>query len=357
MPNDGRVFADAAGENNGVRPAHFRKVGTDVMTNAMAKDIDRQFRSPVLMFPLFVEEISHVVCEARQSKESRLFVQKGIDFLDRHSFLVHEKLVDGRINITRTGTHHKPRKRGHSHRGIDRVAAFHRANGAAVSKMQSDDVDVVPFFLRQLPVAVCHIPMGGAVKSVSANLVPPIELIRDCIQIRYFRHGCVKRRIKNNDLRNAGSEQLTSRLNAFQIGRVVKRRKVDTIFNPLDHIVVNNDGPCKLLAPVNHPVPDGMYVAERANGCNIRFCGNNPSQQVVESSAVIAQRGRLLCLGSTACLHGDQRLASDSFDNAFRQLLVFFFLDEIKIGFDDLEFEGRGAAIKDEDVHEEYRET
>ena len=161
----------------------------------------------------------------------------------------------------------------------------------------------------------------------------------------------MKRRVKDHDLRDAGSKELACCLDSLQISRVVKRREVDAVFYSFDDFVVDDDRPREFLAAMHHPMTDGMNISQRTDTRNVPFGGDNPAKQVVKRSAVITQGSRLFYLGSPVCLHGDQRLPSDSLNNAFCKLFVFFFFDKVKIGFDDLELKGRRAAIEYEDVH------
>jgi hypothetical protein len=103
----------------------------------------------------------------------------------------------------------------------------------------------------------------------------------------------MERRIKNNDLGDAGSEQFTGCLDSFQIRRVVKRCEVNAIFNSFDHFFIDHHGSGKFLAPVYDPMAHGMNITKRANRNDIRIRRDNPSKQIVECGAVITQGSRL----------------------------------------------------------------
>jgi hypothetical protein len=44
-------------------------------------------------------------------------------------------------------------------------------------------------------------------------------------------------------------------------------------------------------------------------------------------------------------------LTADALNEALGLLLIRILFDDIEVGFNDLEFEGRASAIKDEDIH------
>ena len=53
-----------------------------------------------------------------------------------------------------------------------------------------------------------------------------------------------------------------------------------------------------------------------------------------------------------AHLEGDDGLAADPLDQALGELPVGVLLDQVGVGFDDLELEGGTAAVEDEYVHD-----
>ena len=59
-------------------------------------------------------------------------------------------------------------------------------------------------------------------KSITANFVPAIILIRNRVQIGSFGQGLMKRRIEDRDLRKARTEEIPGGLNAFYVSRVVR---------------------------------------------------------------------------------------------------------------------------------------
>jgi hypothetical protein len=56
------------------------------------------------------------------------------------------------------------------------------------------------------------------------------------------------------------AEELTSCQNAFYIIRIVKGREIDTVLNPLQHLVVNQSGFLEQFSAVYYAVSHGMYI-------------------------------------------------------------------------------------------------
>src|SRR5207249_1277433 len=97
LPDGARVLADAAREDHGVRTAHLRVERADVLADTAAEDVDREARAPILVLGLLFEQLAHVSRQARDPEKSRLLVQKSLDLVERHPFLVREEGEDGRI--------------------------------------------------------------------------------------------------------------------------------------------------------------------------------------------------------------------------------------------------------------------
>ena len=84
----------------------------------------------------------------------------------------------------------------------------------------------------------------------------------------------------------------------------------------------------------------------------LRLGRGDPGDDVGQRRLVVAQRHRALDGRVVADLEGDDRLAADPFDQPLGQLPVAVLLDQVGVGFDDLELEGRTAAVEDEYVHD-----
>ena len=70
------------------------------------------------------------------------------------------------------------------------------------------------------------------------------------------------RGVKNRNLGKVLSEDFCTRPDAFNICRVMKRRKFDAVFDPADHFSVDKDRGLEFFATVNYAMANGVYIAE-----------------------------------------------------------------------------------------------
>ena len=98
--------------------------------------------------------------------------------------------------------------------------------------MQGDDVGL---FARESPqgaIAQSDVAMRSSVKSVSADAVPAIEMIRNGIQVGLLRKRMMKCGIENGYLGDVFAEKFSSRQNALDVIGIVQWRQINTILDP-----------------------------------------------------------------------------------------------------------------------------
>ena len=141
-------------------------------------------------------------------------------------------------------------------------------------------------------------------------------------------------------------------VDALQVGRVVERSEVDAFLDTGDDRLVDAGASLEPLGAVDHAVADRVDVGQAGDAFDPRVGRGHPLDGVGQRRLVVAQRGRAFDRRVIAHLEGDDRLAADPFDQALGELPVAILLDQVGIGFDDLELEGRTAAVEDEYVHD-----
>jgi len=223
LPYRRRIFTDAAGKNERIGSTQHCQIGADILFDAMAENIDRQLGAAILMLALFVQQIAHIVGQTGNAEQTGLLVEQRIDFAERHPLFVRKIFQHRRIDIPAAGSHHQAFQRRHAHGSIQRVAVLDGAGRAAVAKVQRDDVGFLARFAGELTVAIRHVTMRSAIKTVAPDFVPAIKLVRNGVKIRSFRH----RRCKHGGggrhlLRPAGSNRTDAQID----GGVCARRGV-----------------------------------------------------------------------------------------------------------------------------------
>src|SRR6185369_17562954 len=156
--------------------------------------------------------------------------------------------------------------------------------------MQRDDVCLFAGDVSNLAIAIRDVAMRRTVESITPNLVSPIELIGDRIQISSLGQRLMKRGIENRDLGQSRSEELARGLNAFYVRGVVQRRKVDAILDAAQDFVVYQNRVSESLTAVNHAMSDGMNVGDAVYAVDAGGFGRRPSNDEVNGRSHVTKR-------------------------------------------------------------------
>src|SRR5215471_1491349 len=126
--------------------------------------------------------------------------------------------------------------------------------------MQSDDVGLLAGESAQSAIAEGDVPMGGSMKSVSPDAVPPIEMIGNGIEVGLLRKGMMERSIEYRHLGNVFAQEFAGCLNTLDVIRIMKRREIDAILDPFQHPIVNQGGFLEQLPAMHHAVPHRIQI-------------------------------------------------------------------------------------------------
>ena len=135
------VFADAAGEDDGVRAAEEHVVGADVLDDAADEHLEGE--GGVLIAGVGgVHDVAHVAAaDAADGEQAGLLVQDGVDVLGGVADLDHAEHGGG-VHVAAAGSHHEALERGEAHGGVDDLAVLDGGHAAAVAEVAGDDRDV-----------------------------------------------------------------------------------------------------------------------------------------------------------------------------------------------------------------------
>ncbi len=102
--------------------------------------------------------------------------------------------------------------------------------------------------------------MRCSMKSVPPNLVAPIKMVRQGVEISLLGQGMMEGSIEYRDLRNIFSEQIAGGQDTFHVIRIVQRCKINAVFNPLQHAVVDQGRFFEQLSAMDYAMSDGVNV-------------------------------------------------------------------------------------------------
>src|ERR1700739_4787783 len=126
--------------------------------------------------------------------------------------------------------------------------------------MQRDDVGLLSRESPQSAVAERDVAVGGPMEPVAAAAGTTVEVIRNGIQIRLLRNRMMERGIEDCHLGNGLTEEFARGPNALEVVWIVKWGKVDAVFDPLQHLVVNQGRFREHLAAMHHAMSHGMDI-------------------------------------------------------------------------------------------------
>src|SRR5271166_3575360 len=104
----------------------------------------------------------------------------------------------------------------------------------------------------------------------------------------------MKRGIEYGHLGNVLAKELSRRQDALDVVRVVKRRKINAVFNSLQDLAVDKGRLREQLAAMHNAMPNRLNVTRILDLGDSRFVGGNESDQVVQRRRNVAQRSREL---------------------------------------------------------------
>src|SRR5271165_4655511 len=137
--------------------------------------------------------------------------------------------------------------------------------------MKGDDVGLLPRQFPQRTVAKRNVTMGGSMEAIAADTVPPVEVIRDGVQVSLLRNRVVKRRIEHGHLGNVFAKKLTRRHDALDVVGIMKRSKINAVFNPLQDLAVDERRLREHLTAVHNAMAHCMNVSRTLDLSNARF--------------------------------------------------------------------------------------
>jgi hypothetical protein len=76
-------------------------------------------------------------------------------------------------------------------------------------------------------------------KSVTADAMATIELIRNRIKKRPIRQGLMKRRVKDRNLRQTTAKHIARRLNPFDVSWIVQGCEFNAVFDGAQNPLIN----------------------------------------------------------------------------------------------------------------------
>ncbi len=105
----------------------------------------------------------------------------------------------------------------------------------------------------------------------------------------------MKRGIEDSDAWQSFAEYFARGVDAFDVGRIVKRCQINAIFDAAQDFICNQNGLLEVFAAMNDAMTDGVYVCDALDISDSRFFRTRPTQNKFDRRArVTKRRGRAL---------------------------------------------------------------
>ena len=210
-----------------------------------------------------------------------------VEIVEAQPFLRRYKVEDRRIEIARNGSHRTSPSSGVKPSiCVDGLTADDRTCRSAVAEVKRDDLRRVARAVGELAVSIRDVAVGRPVKAVAAHAIAPVELIRDCIEIRRLGQAVMESGVENGDLGDTRSEHCTRRRDPSQVVWIVQRSKLDKLVKRAHDRVVNPRGVREPLAPVNDTMTHSFYVTDAGYRHAGRIAGE-PGNDVFHGGGIV----------------------------------------------------------------------
>ena len=335
------VLADAAGEHDGVQPAHGGSVGADVLADLVGQHIHRQL-GPGIAALGGGADVTVVAADAGHAQQAGLLVHHRVHFGGGHAGLLHEIAGDGGVHVTGAGAHQQAAQGGHAHAGIQHLAAVHRGDGGAVAQVAGDDLHVLGFLAQVVGHGQGHVAVRGAVEAVAPHAVLLVVLIGQAVHIGPGGHGGVEGGVEHQHVGDLVAKHLAGAAQALDAGGVVQGGQGGQLLVFGDDLIGHQHALVEGLAAMDAPVADGADLTDVVNG--LALAGGHLLHHLVEG---LHMGGHGAGLGPllTVLLMGDAAaLVADALAQTLAQQLLIVHVDELIL-------QGRGTAVDDQNVH------
>ena len=156
----------------------------------------------------------------------------------------------------------------------------------------------------------------------------------------------MERRIEYRNLRRLAADELLHGLNAAEVVGIVQRRQVDAVFNPGQHLVIDQHRLLEHFAAMHYAMAHRLNIAQRANLFDAGPVGGQVPQNVIEPRAYIADGSGEFLPGSIFRFYGHDGLATDSLHRAAAQPLVGVLTDPVGVRGNYLKLQAGASRVQ-----------
>ncbi len=255
-PYGGGHFADSRGEHKGVHMAECGVVGTDVLLDPVAFHVLREGGAGVACVDVRLD-VATVGPLFGDAEKAGLLVQCLVHLLGGHASLAHDVEGDGRVAVSRPGSHDKALERGEAHRGVEGAAVLDGVDRRAVPDVGDDEVRLEGILAEEDGGALGRVEEGRSVEAVPAHGEFLVPFVGQGVEVAFGGHGLMPGCVDDRGMGNVGKDGLC-RLDSHDVCRVVQGAEILDFPEGVDHLLGHEDRFGELAAAVQDAMPDRL---------------------------------------------------------------------------------------------------
>jgi len=336
------VFANTGGEDDSVNAVHGSGVAANGLSYPVVENVQSQ-SGTVVAVGSSVVEVTEVGGNAGDTQNAGLLVEDVQHLVDVEAILVHDELNSTGVQLTAAGAHGETYQGSEAHGGIDGLAAFDSADGAAVAHMAGDELQLFDGLAKHFSCTAGNIAVAGAMEAVTTDLVVVVVFVGDSIGVSLSGHGLMERGVENSNLGNVLAHNLGAGVDAGEVCGVVQRSKGDAVFDSLHNFVGDENGRSKGFTAVNNTVTDSvdfLHGSDNAVSFGSHLIEDSSDSFVMGGQIDVFIENGLAVQGSVL------QMAADA-DTFAKTLCKNFFGS----GIDELILQGRGTGVDNQNFH------
>ena len=248
------ILADAGGKGNGVDARHGSDHGAGLLHGLVGEHIEGEQAALVALGGARTD-VTGVVGDARDGKQTRLLVHHVIDFLVAVAALALQVAHGSRVNGTTTGAHHQAVERREAHRGIAAYTVLDGGKRGAVAQMAREQAVAA----RAQDLLGHHplIAVTRAVGTVLAHVVLVAHVLGQRVGVGDLGHGHVERGVEDG---HVGQLRilLAAIFDCRGLAVIVQRGERCHLKNLSHDLIVDDRGIIEVPATLNDTVADAI---------------------------------------------------------------------------------------------------
>ena len=262
-------------------------IASNKLSNFIFKHLMRKYCSWITLC-CCCTNISVITWNSRNTKHTRLFIEKVTHLRWCKTFLFSNKCNNRRVECTCTSTHHKAIERCKSHTCIYNLATINSCYRWAITKMTAYNLCILNILAKKLCTLSADISVWSSVETIAANTILFIIFVRNRIHISLRWHCWMKGCVEYSNLWQIFAKNISASNNTLNMSFIMERCKRNERFYSLDDIIIYKDRFSIKWAALNNSMTNSGNIRNILN--NSVFRVKHSLYNTVKSVCVVIHR-------------------------------------------------------------------